>query len=113
MDGLGFLSLGASAGMVTSLVLARGRAPVSMGSMLGALSPVLLSGAAVFLLPQLSTSKGVGFFPLGLLLVLLWQSTETISGVFDRPQPRKLSSDVFGCAMLVATGLALFKALFT
>ena len=112
MDGYGFLSLGASAGMVTSRVLARARTPVGVGSLLAALLPVLLSGSAVFLLPQLSASKGVGYFPLGLLLALLWQGNEMIIDVFDQPRPRRLPSFVFGCAMLVLTGLVLVMALF-
>ena len=112
MDGLGFLSLGASAGLVTSLILAKGRTPLGIGSMLGALSPVLLSGAAVLFSPQLSGAKGVGLFPLGLLLALLWEKNGAIVEVLDQPGPRRPSSVVFCFAIVVATILVMVKSLF-
>lgn len=73
MDGLGFLSLGARAGMTTGQLMFRSRMPSKLGFVLVALLPVPFSGSAVFMLPQLVEVKSSSLYPVGLLLSLMWQ----------------------------------------
>ena len=76
MDGIGFLSLGASAGLLTGLALQfSARASSGFGHVVAAFAPVLLSGAAVLLMPDLRGATSVGLYPFGLLIALVWRHT--------------------------------------
>ncbi len=69
MFGIGFLCLGASAGLLTGFLTYRTRGvATNNGVSVVVLLPVLTSGAAVFLIPQLVTAPMSGFYPIGLLL---------------------------------------------
>lgn len=73
MAGLGFLSLGASAGLITGLLVSKARASIGPGFLIVALMPIFLSGAAVFVSPVLKDGKSSGLYAVGLLLSLMWQ----------------------------------------
>lgn len=73
MAGLGFLSLGASAGLITGLLVLKARTSIGPGFLIVALMPIFLSGAAVFISPMLKDDKSSGLYAVGLLLSLMWQ----------------------------------------
>ncbi|SEE66168.1 hypothetical protein SAMN04490198_2301 [Pseudomonas palleroniana] len=51
-----------------------------------ALMPIILSGAAVLMLPVFNDAKSLGFYPIGLLLALMWQQVgPLLVGVIGRP----------------------------
>lgn len=72
MGGLGFLGLGVSSGLITGFLISKARPSLGLGAILAALLPVLLSGAAVLLLPQLASTGTSDLFPIGLVLSLMW-----------------------------------------
>ena len=104
MNGLGFLALGASAGMFTALIASRARTDI--GSWLVALLPVLLSGAAVFLLPQLALKSSVDLYAVGLLVSLMWQQTGSAMRVLDQPSWLQNSLAIF--SFVIALSLTIF-----
>jgi len=74
ISGFGFLGFGAAAAWASGLLISKIRTPtIGTGSFVTALLPIILSGAAVFMLPPLRNATALGFYPVGLLLGLMWQ----------------------------------------
>lgn len=110
MDGIGFLSLGVGAGMLTCLMVSRARASASLSFVLAALLPVLLSGAAVLLTPQLASSKSASLYPLGLLVSLIWQQVLPLINALDHPRFSKYIAIACGIGTLILTLVAILLA---
>lgn len=110
MNSIGFFSLGASAGIISGLIMSRARTPANIGSSLVALLPVLLSGALVFLNPQLAGASSVDFYAIGLLASLMWQKTTAAISVLNQLPWLQYSLAAFGffiTIILIATAIFL------
>ncbi len=80
------MSFGASAALATGLLVSKARTSMGAGYLVVALMPIILSGAAVFMLPVFKDAKSLGFYPIGLLLALMWQQVgPLLVGVTGRP----------------------------
>ncbi|MEE4149184.1 hypothetical protein [Pseudomonas viridiflava] len=73
VPGFGFLSFGAAAALCSGIMISKIRTSVGTGSFATALLPIILSGTAVCMLPTLKNATSLGFYPIGLLLGLMWQ----------------------------------------
>lgn len=110
--GIGFLCLGASAGLLTGFLAsrARGLATNSAFSVI-VLLPVLASGAAVFLVPQLATAPLNGFYPIGLLLSFLGlQAGPLVMSVEGKSTYLQVITGCYTVATAVLLGLAISAA---
>ncbi|WP_373990951.1 hypothetical protein [Duganella sp. BuS-21] len=108
MHSLGFLTLGASAGLLSGLLLPAGSARNSAALSLVALTPIVLSGTLVFLHPTLAQSPAMHFYGIGLLVALMWQGVAASISALNLPfrQQRSLAL-VNIVASLILTGWAL------
>ena len=110
MDDFGCLSLGASAALLSGLIVNSASRTSSLGAILAAILPVVLSAAAVFLLPFLATVRGASFYSIGLLLSLLWQRTGAIIAAYEEAKTLKWLGRVLSFLLLILTAFLLFNA---
>ncbi|MBI6707774.1 hypothetical protein [Pseudomonas syringae] len=102
VSGLGFISLGAGAALATSLLVSRARVSMSGSYLIVALMPLIFSGAAMFMLPPFRDNKSLGFYPVGLLLALMWlQAGPLLADVTARQKPIQLMIYAYGLAILI------------
>lgn len=70
---------------------------MSAGYLLVALVPIILSGAAMFMLPVFKDAKSLGFYPIGLLLAFMWQQVgPLLVGVTGRPTAAQILIYAYG-----------------
>lgn len=112
MFGIGFLCLGASAGLLTGFLSSRTRGiAVNTGVSVVTLLPVLVSGAAVFLIPQLATAPQNGFYPIGLLLSFMaLQASPLITECEGKSTYFKTISWCYGGTTALLACLAIYTA---
>jgi hypothetical protein len=112
VDGLGFLGLGASSGMITGFLVSKAKPSLGLGTVVAALLPVLLSGAAVLLLPQLASTGSSDLFPIGLILSLMWmQVGPLLMGAQSQSKLAIVLVTLYAVATSGLTIFALFRAL--
>ncbi|WP_440062175.1 hypothetical protein ACTACQ_23690 [Pseudomonas syringae] len=102
VSGLGFISLGAGAALATSFLVPKARVSMSGGYLIVALLPLILSGAAMFMLPPFRDNKSLGFYPVGLVLALMWlQAGTLLADVTGRQKPIRIMIYAYGLALLI------------
>lgn len=75
---------------------------MSGGYLIVALMPLILSGAAMFMLPQFRDNKLLGFYPVGLLLALMWQQAgPLLADVLSKQKPIQILICAYGAAVLI------------
>ena len=113
MSGLGFLALGASAGVVCGFVVSKAGRSIGLGFLVAALIPMILSGAVVLMTPQLRESKWSGFYAVGLLLSLMWQQVGPLLMDIVRLQMAgKILVSAYGIVTLALSIFAIVCVLF-
>lgn len=110
--GVGFLCLGASAGLLTGFLASRTRGiATNSGVSVVVLLPVLASGAAVFLSPQLAPAPTSGFYPIGLLLSFMaLQAGHLVMSCEGKSTYFKVISWCYGGATALLACLASYAA---
>lgn len=101
VSGFGFISLGAGAALATNLLVSKARVQMSASYLIVALMPLILSGAAMFMLPPFRDNKSLGFYPIGLLLALMWlQTGPLLANVTGKQNPFRTIIYAYGLVLL-------------
>ncbi len=107
------ISFGMSAAFATGILLSKVRVPVSAAYLMVILMPIVLASLAVPKLFSLGETTKVGFYPIGLLLGLMWlQAGPLIASASGRPRSVAILIYGYGVFIALCSALAIIGAIF-